>query len=304
MTGTIIRRWFPDNIGKITGIVLASNGLGGALAAQIITPLIFDEKNPLGYRTAYLISAAIVTVVAILLLILIRDNKEASQHTLSAKKAQKKNASIWFGIEFKELKKKTYFYTTILCVFFTGLILQTITTLRSVYLKDSGFNAGFIGTIASLSSLLLSAGKFTVGFLYDKWGLRNTLLVCQFSAAAGILLLLFAGTSPVGAGLTYGSIILLAIATPMQTIAIPLICSDLFGTVSYEKLLGILVAANTAGYALGSPIANLIFDTLGTYIPIFWAFSGIILGVAGLYGYNIRAAYNQKKRILQMQTEN
>lgn len=34
------------------GFVLAANGLGGALAAQVVTPIIYQEGNPFGYRNA------------------------------------------------------------------------------------------------------------------------------------------------------------------------------------------------------------------------------------------------------------
>ena len=48
---------------------------------------------------------------------------------------------------------------------------------------------------------------------------------------------------------------------------LPLITMDLFGERSYEKMLGIMVSVNTAGYALSTPLTNLCYDLLGTYIP-------------------------------------
>lgn len=33
MAGTIVRRWFHQDIGKYTGIVMSANGIGGAIAA-------------------------------------------------------------------------------------------------------------------------------------------------------------------------------------------------------------------------------------------------------------------------------
>ena len=63
MAGAIIRRWFKENIGKYTGIVMSANGVGGAIAAQIISPII-NNGETFGYRKAYLLSAAITILAA------------------------------------------------------------------------------------------------------------------------------------------------------------------------------------------------------------------------------------------------
>ena len=39
MAGTIVRRWFKQDIGKYTGIVMSANGIGGAIAAKSSLPL-------------------------------------------------------------------------------------------------------------------------------------------------------------------------------------------------------------------------------------------------------------------------
>ena len=48
MAGTIVRRWFKQDIGKFTGIVMSANGIGGAVAAQIISPII-NNGETFGY---------------------------------------------------------------------------------------------------------------------------------------------------------------------------------------------------------------------------------------------------------------
>ena len=40
---TIVNNWCKENQGTIMGIILSSNGIGGALAAQIVTPIIYQE---------------------------------------------------------------------------------------------------------------------------------------------------------------------------------------------------------------------------------------------------------------------
>ena len=64
-----------------------------------------------------------------------------------------------------------------------------------------------------------------------------------------------------------------------QTITPPLIAQDLFQGPQYNKMLGIIVSVNTAGYAVGTPIANLTFDCLGTYQPMLLASACVMAGV-------------------------
>ena len=46
---------------------------------------------------------------------------------------------------------------------------------------------------------------------------------------------------------------------------LPIYAQGLFGQKAYHKVLGIFVSANVAGYALGAPVLNLFYDTLGNY---------------------------------------
>lgn len=76
--------------------------------------------------------------------------------------------------------------------------------------------------------------------------------------------------SPEGPGkiLAMGYGVFSSFALPLETVMIPLVVTELFGSVSFAKLLGIYVSVNTAGFAIGNPIANLVFDLCGTYFPL------------------------------------
>ena len=70
MVGYVVNIWCKENKGTIMGAILASNGLGGAVAMQIVTPII--ESSLAGYKNAYYLIAIILAVVAVLLLIFFR----------------------------------------------------------------------------------------------------------------------------------------------------------------------------------------------------------------------------------------
>ena len=43
MVSIVVNKWVKTNKGTITGIILAANGIGGAVAIQIISPIIFID---------------------------------------------------------------------------------------------------------------------------------------------------------------------------------------------------------------------------------------------------------------------
>jgi len=297
MAGTIIRRWFHQDVGRYTGLVMSANGIGGAVAAQIITPLI-NNGETFGYRKAYLLSAAFSLVVSVIVVLFLKESPAGGTATPVTKNKKQPKGALWAGMPYEVLKKKHYFYATAAMVFLTGISLQSIGSISIVYMTDLGLPTTFIATTATVSSLCLTCTKILVGVTYDKRGLRFTLLFCQFAAIIAFLMKAILTNSTEGMILAMIASVLATIATPLETVMIPLLSNDLFGSASYNKVLGIFMAMNSLGLCLGSPLGDLYFDLFGTYRPCFWFFSILLAVVAVGYLLVIRAVYKDKKIIL------
>ncbi|MBQ6894325.1 MAG: hypothetical protein IJN40_02390 [Clostridia bacterium] len=77
---------------------------------------------------------------------------------------------------------------------------------------------------------------------------------------------------------------------------IPIYAGDLFGQKSFNKILGIFVSVNTADYAVGTPMINLVFDKFGTYNPGFILCAVLMIGIIIAMQFIIsRAHFYQKK---------
>ena len=66
MVSYLVGKWYPEKRGTITGFALCANGVGGAVAAQIVTPMIYEQGNPFGYRNAYYLVAILLAVVGVI----------------------------------------------------------------------------------------------------------------------------------------------------------------------------------------------------------------------------------------------
>lgn len=263
MVGVVINRWFKKNKGTVMGAVLAANGLGAALSIHITTPIIYQEGNPFGYQDSYHLVALILAVVAVIIMIFYKENPPVDDMIEEDSDEVNQKKEDWKGFEYKILLKKPYFYGIILCVF-----LRMMTGLGGIttpYFTDVGLDPAFVASSFSMMVLLLAICKFAIGFIYDRYGIKTATNICLVTGTLSTLVLFFVTNSFVGKVLCFCYSVLGAIATPLETVMLPIIALDIFGENNYNKTLGLLASVNTIGQALGTPIMNLAFDILKSY---------------------------------------
>ena len=301
MIGCVINKWCKENRGTIMGAVLAANGIGGAIAIQLLSPII--EAGGDSYRNAYFISGCAVLLVGILVAIFMKESpKYYTESRIDHKKKHTKSEP-WPGIPYERAKKTPYFYIALVCIFLTGFCLQGITGIAKAHMRDVGLTAEYVAYAMSFHSLALAGFKFLTGIIYDKLGLRFTTSMCSIAAATVMFLLALITNSELGMVIAMIYSIFSALALPLETIMLPIYAADLFGEHSYEKVLGIFVSVNVCGYALGSPTVNLCFDLVGTYRPMLFACSAIMLVVTAVMQLVISRAHKLRLEVLAAQTE-
>ena len=296
MASSVIRRWFKKDIGKYTGIVFAANGIGGAVATQILSPMI--NNGTFGYRTSYVFVAVLLLIVGTIMVICLRERPKDDTVDVTPTPKKKARGSTWVGIDFQTAKKRPYFYLAAVVVFLTGFSLQGIGGVFKAHMRDVGLDNDLVTNIVSIYSLTLTATKILVGAIYDHYNLRKVMIVCQGSAIVAFVVLAFIAPT---AGVTVFALafaLFFALAMPLETLVIPLIANDLFGNANYDKFLGFLIAMNYAGYALGAPSVNLSFDRLGTYKPVLLLLSAVMLTACIIFQFVINASQKEKEKIL------
>lgn len=274
MVGYVVNIWCEENRGTIMGIILCANGFGGALATQILSPVIVKD-----YRIAYRLMALILLTVGALVVAVFRNAPKGAALPQQTAGKKKPKGNSWSGVTLKQALKEPYFYTSCACIFLTGMCLQSVVGVDAAHMTDRGMDTSFMASVFSISSLVLAASKFLVGACYDRKGLKFTMLICDISAIAMMVMLILVSNSPLGMGLACGYATITALALPLESIMLPLIAADLFGEKEYGKLLGIFVSVNTAGYACGPIITNFVFDKIGSYVPILVAYVGIMVAI-------------------------
>lgn len=298
MVSVIINRWCKTNKGAITGAVLASNGIGGAIAVQVISPIIFQEGNPFGYRQSYNLVTLILAVVLVLIIIFFRDNPKDEENTpIETTKKKKARGTGWVGMDYSVGCKKSYFYAALLAVMLTGFALTGLGGIAFPHMYDVGISVEFVALISSITSIILTVSKFGVGYMYDRFGMRITMTICFICGLFSIFSLPIVSDSSFGRMVVVVRGVISCLAIPLETVMIPLYVSELFGNKSFEKFTGIFVSVNYAGYALGSPFGNIFYDVFGNYNIAFIVF-GIMMLIAAVIMEYVLTVANKDKRII------
>ena len=267
MAGYVINAWCPGKNGTVMGAVLAANGLGGALATQIVSPVIESDR---GWRAASLLIAAVILAVGVLTVILFRNRTAAPKQPSDKANQPKKPMSA---------ADRRRIIVLAVCIFFTGFVLQGVQGVAAAHMQDVGLAAEAIAGALSIHMLCLTGSKFLTGFFYDRLGLRPVVLINMSGAMLVTLVLLFMTDGTLGFWMAVAYSALFALALPLETVMLPIYTREFFDKESFGRMLGILVAVNTAGYALGAPFLNMIYDLSGSYAAGFITVGAIMLAV-------------------------
>lgn len=300
MVSTVINKWCKKNKATFTGAVLAANGIGGAVAVQILSPIIFEEGNPFGYRTSYRLVSVVLAVSLVLILLFYKNpptEKKEDKTALTPKK-KKIRGTGWVGMDFSTVIKKPYFYIALLCMFLTGMVLQGLGGIAVPHMYDIGMDVDYVAILVSLGGILLTCTKFLTGFFYDRFGIKlsmNLSLVCAFIS---MLLLVFLDNSSAGKIMALIRTVANSFAAPLETVMLPIFAVEFFGNKAFDKLIGIFVSVSAVGFAVGSPFGNLCYDIFGDYKIAFLIFSLLMAAVAIMLQFVLIAARKDKKIIL------
>ncbi|HHW30872.1 MAG TPA: MFS transporter [Clostridiaceae bacterium] len=287
----LIERWFEKHKGLILGVIFAGSGLGGSLFNIIVAGWI--EKY--GWSKSYFFTAVCLGICAIPILATIRNNPcemklkpyGSEEQEQSGKKSKRVN---WEGFTMEESLRKPYFYLAAIAIFFIGFLNSPVYTIAPAHLIDRGFDANYTATIMSLFFFTLAGAKIIMGFIYDRFGLKNALIVCFISNICGIMLLAFAQNKLIATlfALFFG------FSVTIETVTLPLLVFELFGPKTYTATIGLFLAISTIGVSIGTPVMNFSYDVTGSYKGMLIIFDVISVLVFALFMYIIN--YAQKDR--------
>lgn len=263
----IVKDWFFKHQGLVVGIVSMSSGLGGSLLTIILAALIEDYS----WRTANMVSAAVVALIAVSYLLLKDRPEEMGLKPFGYGSAPEKKKKVrqedhsWPGFSFQELLRHPLFYVMSASTLITCVLLYLTSGVVIPHFQDQGFSQAEAAMYQSVYMLALAVAKLLCGALCDRIGPKPVSIICMICAVLGQGIL-GVTADPV---LSYVGIILFAVGLCMSSIMIPMLAAPLFGYQACLSVNGIFLAMASLASIFSSPISNLFYDRLGSYCPVF-----------------------------------
>ncbi|HEY6024699.1 MAG TPA: MFS transporter, partial [Pseudolabrys sp.] len=173
-------------------------------------------------------------------------------------------------------------YVLLVLGFFTcGFQLAFVTVHLPSYLIDRGLSAQIGGWTLATIGLFNIIGSLASGYLGNRMPKRYILSIIYFARALSIVAFISLPASPV-ATLMFGAITgLLWLSTVPPTSALVAV---MFGTRWLAMLFGFAFFSHQVGGFLGVLLGGYVFDTYGSYNPVWWlsVFFGVMSALINL----------------------
>jgi MFS family permease len=255
-----VQPWFSKHRGLASGIASSGIGAGTLLVPSAVSYLLLT----LTWREALQILALGVLVLGLAAAFLLQRAPAVN----SALPGQIRGATLKEALQtpsFKWLYMGTLFGAPVMFIPFAHI---------SAAARDAGVSDSQAVALVGLIGIGSLVGRFAIGWLADRMGRVQTLMLMQCAMGLSYLIWAVAQNQQVFAvfavvfGLSYGSIVSL----------LPAICMDLFGGRAVSAIIGTLYTGAALGNLLGPVWAGRVFDVNQSYGMVIW----ITLGVSAL----------------------
>jgi cyanate permease len=260
-------------------ILLTAGGLGGLVMVSFVMAMI----NRCGWRNAYLLLAAMIFVLLVILPSFLVVNKPEDLGQIpDGIQAEKKDSSPdkqnLYGtpVDFtaaEAIRTPAFWYLTILATtFFIGI--QGFMLHQVAFLLDINIPSAVAATAYSLFVGVSAVGRLGMGFLGIRYPSRPLAIMAMLLLILGMAIILWAKTLPVI--LLYN--VLIGLGLGGTYVAIMNLIPLYFGKTHYPRIVGFVLPFSTVLGSLGSPVTGWIRDSTGSYKSA-WELAIVILAI-------------------------
>ena len=266
-----------------------------AFASTIFLPLTAWLVEIQGWRAALLTLAVILIVIAVPIpALLVRhrpvdfglqiDGGTASTPLVSSVATRDAARSMSAG---EAIRRPSFWWLSIAFAIGT-LTLVAVGVHLIAYLSGVGHSPTFAASAVGLIGAMKMPSRIVFGPLGDRVSLRYlTAIIFALQAVGLIVLVLVPGIT----GVMIFAVIF-GVAVGAMTNARPALLAEIYGSGSFASISGAMTATSVASRGIAPLGVGLLYDTLGTYDPIWWGLAVLsVLAIAAvlLSGTSARA---------------
>ncbi|SMB88902.1 MFS transporter, OFA family, oxalate/formate antiporter [Desulfonispora thiosulfatigenes DSM 11270] len=258
-TIAICQKWFPDKRGLITGLIVSALGFGGL----VLTPLARSLMKNVGVLETFAWLSLIFLVVTVVGGMFMKNPPEGYKPvgwTPPLNQSSKKGQDFTPG----QVLRSSQFYL----ITFSFMLASMAGLMVIPFAKVLGLSGGLTDNVATVGVMVIaifnSFGRLFWGYVSDKIGRENTLLILMIVAGVSILF--------VAAAKSYLILFLIAIVGFSYggfLGVFPSLAADLWGTKHMGINYGLVLTGFGMGAILSSYVAGYFMDLTGKFTTPF-----------------------------------
>ncbi len=265
--GKLIGIWFVEARGRAVGITAMGANFGGFIfSAQ--TRTLIDLTD---WRATYFIFGLTILLLIPIIALTIREtprrNAEPEKGTTAAATIHQE------GLTAREAIRTRAFVLITIGLLLATIPYQSVLTQVIPHLEAEGMSPADAAWVLSVLAAFGMVGKVLLGWLTEKIAVRKVFVGSVLFQAAGIVLLINAGTSP----LIWVFVLVYGISFGGMGSLITLIPLDTFGIRAFATIFGLLSFLILPTALIGPPLVGYAFDQTGSYAIAFYVISVLLV---------------------------
>jgi OFA family oxalate/formate antiporter-like MFS transporter len=264
-------KWFKDRRGLASGIMAAGFGGGTALFIPWISSMIANS----GYRTAFVTTGILQGLVIVVVAQFLRHPAAEAAGATAAKASSPVRHFTTL-----EMLRTPQFYTmyVMFVLMATGGLL--VTANAGPMAQSWGLSAAALTLAATLSPLANGASRITWGWVSDKFGRENTMIVAFVLQAVCLLLVVLVGQR--SAAMFALTLVLVYFTWGEIYSLFPSTSGDYFGSRHATSNYAVLYTAKGVASIIGGYVGALIYEQSGSWSMGFYGSAVMALIAAGM----------------------
>jgi len=265
-TSIILGNWFHEKTGLVIGMTFMGSGFGG-MCFNSLTGILTEN---FGWRVCVFVMAIIMLIIIFpCAWFVIKVNPgEMGLRPLGEKEDEGEAdtpVQELTGYTLNECYRMPKFW--LVC---GVIVLNTLPANNSLYLitphlSDLGYSLTFAANMSAIAMGSMAVGKFLLGILHDKLGVRGAVCLASFSGFVSMVGLYFS-KNPIFLIFAFLGV---ALSPSFGSVSIPLLSKACFGSKDHSAIYGVVSACSSFGGMFVPMISNLLFEVLGSYNIVF-----------------------------------
>lgn len=254
----VINMWFREKVGMVLGLIMAAGNVA-TVGYSLLSGWLIDR---FGWRSAYLILAAIAFVITVPAAFLLLKSPEELHCEPYGRPAFRREETPESGLTRAQAMRKPVFYVVwLICILYSvsNGVAGYIATFSTMELGQSISFGAKAGMCVQLGCIGCSA---VLGFVNDRFGIQAGLMWGTVFSCAGYLMMLGSFKQP---SMVLVAALLVGLGGSMYTVQSPLLVRDTLGSRDYPSIWALIMMGNSLAGAFSYSPIGLFYDIGGSY---------------------------------------